>query len=349
MNQRRVAVLAVSSATGEVGGAERMYEGLAGALRDQGIIPEVLAVPSDEADFDDIQRSYLRFWDLNLSRFDGVVSTKAPSYAARHPNHVCYLMHTMRVFYDMFAEERPSPSPQDMAQRALVHRLDRLALSPPRMRGLFTIGEEVRLRLLSSLGLDAEVLRLPSTLAPLAASSEGRHLLMPGRLHRWKRVELAIAAMRQVPGETELLITGTGEDAARLRRLAAGDRRIRFLGRVPEAELARLYAQARAVLFVPMREDLGLVTLEAFAAGRPVITCTDSGEPARLVRDGETGLVTRPDAPSLARAIQRLIAEPALAARLGAAGQAEGATVTWERVGRTLAAALAPGFAQRRA
>jgi glycosyltransferase involved in cell wall biosynthesis len=174
-----------------------------------------------------------------------------------------------------------------------------------------------------------------------------RHLLMPGRLHRWKRVELAIAAMRHVPGDIELFITGTGEDEAALRRLAAADRRIRFLGRVSEAELARLYAQALAVLFVPIREDLGLVTLEAFAAARPVITCADSGEPARLVRHGGTGLIARPEALSLAGAMQRLIADPSLADRLGAAGQAEGAAVTWEQVGRVLADALAPDIAGR--
>jgi glycosyltransferase involved in cell wall biosynthesis len=307
---------------------------------------ELVAIPTDEADFRGVQRSYLAFWDLDLSGFDGLVSTKAPSYAARHPNHVCYLMHTMRVFYDMFAEERPSPSPEDLSQRALVHRLDRLALSPPRLRSLFAIGEEVRQRLLTSLGLNAKVVRHPSTLTPSSGAGAGRYLLMPGRLHRWKRVELAIAAMRHVAGDTELLITGTGEDAVPLQRLAAGDRRIRFLGRVSELDLAQLYAGALAVLFVPKREDLGLVTLEAFAAGRPVVTCEDSGEPARLVRHNQTGLVVQPEAHALGAAIRMLAADSDLASRLGAAGQAEGATVTWARVGQALAAALAPGFAR---
>lgn len=350
MSGVRVAVLAVASPVGEVGGAERLFAGLAEALCYQGLQAEVVAAVSDEADFAGIRASYLRFWDLDLSDFDGVVSTKAPSYVARHPNHICYLMHTMRVFYDMFDVERSHPSDADLAQREEVHRLDSLALRPPRVRRLFAIGEEVRLRLLSSLGLDARVLRHPSTLGGLAPSRVvGRHLLMPGRLHRWKRVDLAIRAMRHVPGDVELLVTGTGEDEVPLRAMAAGDRRIRFLGRVPEGELARLYAKALAVLFVPVREDLGLVTLEAFRCARPVITCTDSGEPARIVRDGATGLIATPDPASLAAAINRLAADPALAARLGAAGQAETAGITWDNVARTLAAALAPGFARRAA
>ena len=350
MSRPRVAVLAVASPVGEVGGAERLFLGLAEALRGQGLDAEVVVARSDEANFAGIQGSYLRFWDLDLSGFDGVVSTKAPSYAARHPNHVCYLMHTMRVFYDMFAVERPHPSAEDIAQRDAVHRLDMLALRPARVRRLLAIGEEVRLRLLSSLGLDAEVLRHPSTLGGLApGGTVRRQVLMPGRLHRWKRVDLAIRAMAHVPADVELLVTGTGEDAAPMQALAAGDPRIRFLGRVEEAELARLYAESLAVLFVPLREDLGLVTLEAFASGRPVITCLDSGEPARLVRDNETGLVARPDPASVAAAINRLAADPGLAARLGEAGRQQGAAITWQGVGRRLAGALAPGFTRRAA
>ena len=347
MSTPRVAVLAVASPAGEVGGAERLFSGLAGALRAQGLDAEVVAAVSDEADFTRIKGSYLRFWDLDLTGFDGVISAKAPSYLARHPNHVCYLMHTMRVFYDMFEVERPHPTEEDLAQRAEVHRLDALALRPPRIRRLFTIGEEVRQRLIASLGLDATVLRHPTTLAGLAPSgAPGRHLLMPGRLHRWKRVDLAIRAMRHVPGDVELLVTGTGEDEATLRALAADDPRIRFLGRVEEAELARLYVEALAVLFVPLREDLGLVTLEAYRCARPVITCADSGEPARVVRDGVTGFVTPPDPAALGAAIGRLAADPALAARLGEAGRLETETITWANVAGTLAAALAPGFAR---
>lgn len=350
MSRPKVAVLAVATPTGEIGGAERLFAGLVDALREHGLAAELISALSEEADFDGIRRSYLRFWDLDLSRFDGVISTKAPSYAARHPNHVCYLMHTMRVFYDMFTEERPHPTLWDLEQRDLVQQLDALALRPPRIRRLFSIGEEVRLRLLTSLGLDSAVLRHPSTLGGLAPSvASGKHLLMPGRLHRWKRVDLAIQAMRHVTGDIPLLVTGTGEDADSLRVMAAGDPRVHFLGRVGEEELARLYAESLAVIFVPKREDLGLVTLEAFACARPVITCNDSGEPTRLVRDGGTGLVAQPNAASLGAAIQRLVDDPVLAARLGAAGQAVGATISWAKVGGTLAAALGPGFAQRAA
>jgi glycosyltransferase involved in cell wall biosynthesis len=68
-------------------------------------------------------------------------------------------------------------------------------------------------------------------------------------------------------------------------------------------------------------DGIPTVFMEALASGRPVVSCAVSGVP-ELVRDGETGLLVPPDAPaSLADAVQRLAADPALRARLGAAGR----------------------------
>jgi glycosyltransferase involved in cell wall biosynthesis len=339
----RVAVLGVAPASGGAGGAERLFGGLRAALERQGLAAELVMVPSDETSFGGVLEAYLRCHDLELGGFDGMISTKAPTYAARHRNHVCYLMHTMRVFYDMFAAERPRPSAEDVRQRALIQRLDRMLLRPPRVRRLLAIGEEVRQRILPVVGLDAEVRRHPSSLAP---PREGpfRHLLLPGRLHRWKRADLAIAAMRRVRADIKLLIAGAGEEAATLRRLAGGDRRIRFVGHVTDAELLTLYAEALAVLFLPVREDLGLVTLEAFGSGKPVVTCTDSGEPARLVADGHSGFVCPPDPAALADAIELLAANPARAAAMGQAGRRVAAEITWDKVAARLTGALFGGL-----
>lgn len=298
-----------------------------------------MSLPSDESGFEAILASYLRFYDLDLSRFDGVVTSKAPSYAIRHPNHVCYLQHTMRVFYDMFETEFPQAGHDLIAKRRFIHTLDTNLLATPRLRKRLAIGEEVALRLKQYNGLDAEVLRHPSTLAGM---HEGRfeYLFMPGRLHRWKRVDLAIEAMREVKRPVRLLISGDGEDAPRFRKLAEGDDRIEFLGRVDDAGLAELYAGALAVLFVPVREDLGLITFEAFLSGKPVITCRDSGEPSRIVRDGISGFVSPPSAEVLAGRIERLADDPALARRMGAAGRADAREVTWQRVAAGLLSAL---------
>jgi len=166
------------------------------------------------------------------------------------------------------------------------------------------------------------------------------YFLLPGRLHRWKRAQLAIEAMRFVSEPVRLIVAGTGEDEAEIRRTASGDPRVHFTGRVSDHELAHLYADALAVLFTPKSEDLGLVTLEAFQSAKPVITCTDSGEPALIVNDGVSGYVCRPDPAHIGAAMERLVHDPARARQMGLAGKSAVAQITWDRVAGTLSTAL---------
>ena len=97
-------------------------------------------------------------------------------------------------------------------------------------------------------------------------------------------------------------------------------------------EIVRLYAGALGVIFPPYDEDYGYVTLEAFLAGKPVITTTDAGGPTEFVEDGVNGWVTAPDPAALGAAIGALEANRARAAALGAAGQARARGITWDGV-----------------
>ena len=82
-------------------------------------------------------------------------------------------------------------------------------------------------------------------------------------------------------------------------------------------------------MFPPFNEDYGFVTVEAFASAKPVLTCRDSGGPAELVRDGVNGFVTDPTPEGLARALRILTDDRALAIRIGEAGAADVARMTW--------------------
>ena len=76
-----------------------------------------------------------------------------------------------------------------------------------------------------------------------------------------------------------------------------------------------LYRDALAVLYVPYDEDYGLVTVEAMACGKPVVTTHDSGGPLEFVIDAENGFVTRPEPQALAERIDQLASDPDLARR----------------------------------
>ena len=323
-------------ASGERGGAEALYRGLLNAFREASHEADEIAVESDESSFDAVLESYARFYALDLRDYDLVVSTKAPTFMVSHPNHASYLLHTLRVFYDMFAHEYGEGTAEQRAQRRAIHALDRFGLRQGRIRRHFSNGHTTYRRLVEASPWWQEVgfsaLHHPPALSGFKGSRRQDFILLPGRLHRWKRAHLIIDAYKHLKRDVPLLITGTGEDEAALRKAAAGDRRIQFLGGVSEAELVDLYADALLVPFVPRQEDYGLVTIEAFKSGKPVLTCSDSGETLEFVRDGVNGYVVEPDARAIAARLTDAIDHRRAAAAMGAAGQRSVSHIAWEPI-----------------
>lgn len=81
-----------------------------------------------------------------------------------------------------------------------------------------------------------------------------------------------------------------------------------------------LLGRSRAILFTPTEEHFGYVPIEAMAAGRPVIAAA-AGGPLETVVDGATGFLRPPTAEAFAEALRRLVEDPAVADRMGAAGR----------------------------
>ena len=108
------------------------------------------------------------------------------------------------------------------------------------------------------------------------------------------------------------MVAGDGPEQRALRELA-GDGEVRFVGRVDDAELARLRAGA-SIALVPSRsaETFGLAAAEAMAAGLPVVASRVGALPELLEA---VSLVPPGDAPALAGAIARVLADPDLARR----------------------------------
>jgi glycosyltransferase involved in cell wall biosynthesis len=94
------------------------------------------------------------------------------------------------------------------------------------------------------------------------------------------------------------------------------------------------------VCFVPLREDYGFVTVEAFSARKAVVTVTDSGGPSELVVDAVNGRVTAPDAMALGAALAELASDSDVAERLGGAALDTARTLNWPDTVRTLLAPL---------
>ena len=184
---KSVAVLAAGSASGELGGAERLYSGLLEGLQAIGCTAEIVSVPADESTFEKIIENYAYCSTLDLSRFDIVISTKTPTYAIKHPGHVMWLIHTVRVFDDMFYEVFQDAAPEHYLQRSKLHKLDAVALTGVKTK--FAIGHEVANRLYRWRGIRPDVIHPPLGIDGFRCDAQGDYFFLPGRLHAWKRVD----------------------------------------------------------------------------------------------------------------------------------------------------------------
>jgi len=229
--------------------------------------------------------------------------------------------------------------------RSLVQWLDRDALHPPSVVAHLAISRTVAGRPgYFPVGCDVQVVVPPSQLpdvGTVASPTRTPFFFTASRLDWPKRIDLLVDAMQHVASPVGLHIAGTGPAEASLRQRAAHDRRIRFLGRVSDADLVRGYTSCIAVPFVPEDEDLGLITIEAQQVGKPVITCQDSGGSVELVEDGVDGFVVDPDPREIARAMMTLATRPALARQLGEHGRRRAEGITWQRVVDALLSSLA--------
>jgi glycosyltransferase involved in cell wall biosynthesis len=160
-------------------------------------------------------------------------------------------------------------------------------------------------------------------------------VLSVGRLESVKRVDLIVSAMQRIAPGLRLLIAGDGTQRSNVENIAVRTGvtdRVTFLGSVGDDELIDLYKSALAVVYPPYDEDFGYVTLEAFLARKPLITCVDSGGPNEFVVDGVNGIVCDPAPDAIAAAVNRLASDRRLAATMGDAGYDVARTITWDGV-----------------
>jgi glycosyltransferase involved in cell wall biosynthesis len=145
----------------------------------------------------------------------------------------------------------------------------------------------VAARILTHYGRTATVIHPPvetDRYAPVSQEFVGDQFLVVSRLVGYKRVDLAIDACNRIGAP--LHIVGNGPEEKALRRRAGPT--VRFLGRLPDTEVAAEYARCRAFI-LPGEEDFGLTPLEAMASGRPVVAFGAGGALETVVA-GRTGV-----------------------------------------------------------
>jgi glycosyltransferase involved in cell wall biosynthesis len=334
-----VLAIVTSSPPAVDGGHLVVAQSLAVAARQYG--HEAYVVITPDCRFGRQVSAYVDTWrtDVNLAsghKIDQVISLRYPSYAVRHPAHVCWLNHTLREYYDLWPSFAMQLSPQgrvkEQLKRAAIRTVDSWLL----WRNVTKVVAQSRTiqgRLADDFRLESDVLLPPPPQRQYRCDGYGDYIFAVSRLTPLKRLDLLIRALAEPAARhVRAVIAGDGESREALEQLVSAldlSGRVTLLGRISDDALVQHLARCRAVCFPPLNEDYGLVTVEAFVSRKAVLTCADSGGPAELVRDGETGLVGEPTPAAVAQMLARVMDDRALAERLGAAAAAWVARLAW--------------------
>jgi glycosyltransferase involved in cell wall biosynthesis len=166
----------------------------------------------------------------------------------------------------------------------------------------------------------------------------GEYLLAVGSRSPRKNLSVldrAWRSMRRRHPRLGLVVVGEGTHTAP--RDGLGDRPgsrsedvdLRYLGRVPDADLPALYGGAAAFVYPSLYEGFGLPVLEAMACGTPVIASNRTGVPEAV---GEAGLLVEPEDPDrLAMAIDEVLCHAERRVAMVARGLHRAAELSWER------------------
>lgn len=189
---------------------------------------------------------------------------------------------------------------------------------------------EGRLRLIRAYGPSLPPRRTGRSSAPVPV------VLCAARLAPYKGIDVLLMAFARLLDDgvsARLVLAGRdktdGALAAFSRRLGLGGS-VRFVGELTPARLAGALKDADVFVLPSRRENFPIALLEAMAAGKPSVASRAGGIPELTGRDGAL-LVAPGDPAALARALGRLLSDPALRRRLGASARGRAAPFTWDR------------------
>jgi glycosyltransferase involved in cell wall biosynthesis len=325
------------------GGGRMIVRDLVSAVRERGHEVDTIEIPFHSA-WDTMLEQMLAIRLMDVSEAaDVLVAIRTPSYLLRHPNKRLWFIHHHRGAYDLWGtpyQDIPS-TPEGLAVRHAVVAADELYLREARQ--IFTNSQIVADRLREFNDLEGHVLYPPlgepQRFVPGPAED---FVFYPCRITGHKRQHLAVEAAAHLTTDARVVIAGAADSPEQLRQLNETiashglQDRVQLIARwISEEEKAELIARSMGVLYIPFLEDsYGYVTLEAFHAHKPVITCSDSGGTLEIVEDGENGLIVAPEPIALAAAIDRLRSDPQAAVAMGERANETllAKDISWDRV-----------------
>lgn len=211
-----------------------------------------------------------------------------------------------------------------------------IAVSETTKKGLGSLGVSVKNVYIVPNGIDLK------KIGSIQPSVHKCDIIFIGRLIREKNVDLLIEAMvhvkRSMP-DVKCYIIGDGPEKERLVGLASGKAlsdNIRFTGFMGTDEIIARLKSCKALVLPSVREGFGMVVIESFACGLPVITVLHPRNAASELVDEHTGLLIKPDVFELAEAIRLLISDTSLREEKSISALNRSKDYDWDRIVRKL-------------
>lgn len=318
------------------GGAEIFVETMQDNLKARGYKTEIITMPFKWYPMDELYNNMAMWRNMDFTessgeKIDYLIGTKFPSYFAKHPNKLLWLIHQHRSAYDQLNSQY-SEFNSKVLETKKFREVDTKILEESKK--IFTISQTVTDRLKQFNDVDSEVLYHPPKLAGnYYVDQFDDYIFTISRLDPLKRIDLLIEAMRYTNKNVKCLIGGVGPEQEKLKKLISKynlSDRVKLLGFVNDEEMLKLYANSLGVYFCPIDEDLGYITLEAFLSKKPVITAKDSGGTLEFVRHEESGYIINPQPEELAESINKLYANKNMAKEFGMNGFNKVKDITWD-------------------
>lgn len=278
------------------GGTEAHAAGLLRALQARGCEADIVEIPFKHYPPERILDHVLACRLLDLSEafgntIDRLIGLKFPAYAVPHPHKVLWILHQHRPAYDLWEHPQAGDlkyAPNGCYIRDAIRQADREFIGEA--RAVFANSRNVAERLRLGCGITAEPLYHPPPGAESFYCERARdYILFPSRINLLKRQKLAIEALALTREPVRLMFIGAADspelesECARLASHLGVASRIDWMGAVPEQAKYDAYARCLGVLFPPLDEDYGYVTLEAMLSSKSV-----SRAPIRAVRSSSS-------------------------------------------------------------
>ena len=332
------------------GGAEFLASNLIKALKHAGHEVDFVNIPMIDIPIKSLEDQILAVRLLEIEKTiagnsDLCIGLKFPAYYLKHSNKVAWVLHQYRGVYDHWGADFTyiHRDPEGERIRDVVHNADNLYLKESKR--IYTISKNVTGRMDKYNDIPSTPLYHPCPdMDSFYCNDYGDYILMPSRICVTKRQMLAVEAMKHTKSDIKLYIVGKADEPDVYEKLkqfvcqCGLEDRVRFFDFVGHEEKLELYANARAVMFIPSDEDYGYITLEGMSACKTILTAADSGGPLEFIENDKTGLVVSPDPVELAKAVDEVAGSKAYARELGLAAKKHLAdmNITWDNTVREL-------------